>query len=73
MRGPGDHAITSNVLVAMLFREGGEALKKDALAPELEAQGVVQIYVKSDVLAQHHASPGQGCAICCSAAISTLA
>jgi hypothetical protein len=44
----------------MLFREGGKALKKDALAPELEAQGVVQIYVKSDILAQHQGESTAG-------------
>ncbi len=73
MRGPGDRAIIASVLVAMLFRESDEALKQDALAPELEAQGAVQICVECKVLAQHHASPGQGCATFCSAVISTLA
>ena len=33
---------------------------------ELEAQRALLVHVSCKISAQHHASPGQGCAICCS-------
>ena len=59
--------------VAALFGEPDKASQQDVLIMELEPQRALLIDVAGKISAQHHASPGQGCAICCSIVTSTLA
>ena len=59
--------------VTALLGEGDEAPQQDVLDAELEPERALLVHVSCKILAQHHASPGQGCAICCSITTSTLA
>ena len=72
-RGPIERAVDAHELVPLRLGEGHEVPQQRMLGAELEAQGAVQVHVSRQVLAQHDASPGQGCAICRSMATSTLA
>ena len=52
--------------VTALFCEGDEAPQQDALNAKLEPQRTLLVHVSCKISVHHHASPGQGCAICCS-------
>ena len=71
--GPCKDTSTLDVPVATLLGEGDVAPQQDVLDTELEPQRVLLVHVSCKISAQHHASPGQGCAICCSIVTSTLA
>jgi hypothetical protein len=71
--GPGEGSGAGYEPVAALFSEPDEASQQDVLIVELEPQRALSIDVAGKISAQHHASPGQGCAICCSIVTSTLA
>jgi hypothetical protein len=73
LAGPVEHAGGSDVSVAALLRERDEASEQDRLAAELEAQRALAVDVSFKISAQHHAPPGQGCAIWRSIVTSTLA
>jgi hypothetical protein len=59
--------------IAKFLGEGNVASQQDLLDAELEAQRALLVHISCKISAQHHASPGQGCAICCSITMSTLA
>ena len=71
--GPRKNTRALDFLVAALFGEGGEPPQQDVLDTELEPQRALLVHVSCKISAQHHAPPGQGCAICCSISTSTLA
>ena len=50
-----------------------EAPEQDVLDAKLEAQRALPVDVFFEVATKHHASPGQGCAICRSIGTSILA
>jgi hypothetical protein len=71
--GPFKNTRALDLPVAKLLGEGDVAPQQDLLDAELEAQRTLLVHVSCKISVQHHASPGHGCAICCSITMSTLA
>ena len=64
--GPCKNTRALDLPVATLLGEGDVAPQQDLLDAELEAQRTLLVHVSCKISVQHHASPGHGCAICCS-------
>jgi hypothetical protein len=70
---PVEHASNLYELVPMRLGKVDEVPEQRSLGAKLEAERLMKIDVLGQGLAQHDAAPGQGCAICCSMTMSTLA
>nr|WP_249809080.1 hypothetical protein [Bradyrhizobium sp. 137] len=59
--------------VTAVLGEAEVAPQQDLLEAELEPERLLLVHILGKIFAQHHASAGQGCAICSSIVTSTLA
>ena len=66
-------AADKGVLVAMRFSMTGVEMQGPALFVEAAPKPAIKGDIAHQIVAQHAASPGQGCAICCNIGTSTLA